>query len=113
MNPLLLFAVGKFAFDRIRGSIQRHRAKKKLTEFLIENGFTEKEAKQMGKLLATLFSLTPGMQSSEFKVTILALLAKWIGPHFGVDFPTEAIYTVVAYVLSRGIAKFNPVLPKQ
>ena len=46
--------------------------------------------------------LTSGMKSSEFWLALGTSVLTYFVP----DFPVEALYTVMAYVVSRGLAKW-------
>ncbi len=45
--------------------------------------------------------MTNGMKSSEFWVTLVLAALTSVFP----DLPEEAVYTVIAYIVSRGVAK--------
>ena len=48
-----------------------------------------------------MFSLSTGAKTTEFWITLAITVAKTIWP----DLPNEAIYAVIAYVLSRTAVK--------
>ena len=51
--------------------------------------------------------MTAGMKSSEFWMVLVSVVVKWLGPHFGADFPNEGLLAVIGYAIGRGIAKFG------
>jgi hypothetical protein len=67
---------------------------------LKRRGVSRKERKQM---------MTNGMKTSEFWMSVVAILLKWLGPHLGMDFPNEAVGSVAAYVVGRSLRKFGTV----
>lgn len=52
-----------------------------------------------------MFKVTPGMETSEFRLTLLTVIGSFVMKYLGADFPLEAFGTVAAYVISRGLAK--------
>ena len=51
--------------------------------------------------------MTAGMKSSEFWMTIIGALLLAFKQHVLPDLPNESIYAVMAYAVSRGLAKMN------
>ena len=51
--------------------------------------------------------ITSGMKSSEFWMTMVAAILKMFAPALGAEFPDEAMLAVAAYVVSRGLAKYQ------
>lgn len=49
--------------------------------------------------------MTKGMKSSEFWLSIGTFIAAWIARRFDAELPMEAVAAVIAYVISRGVAK--------
>jgi hypothetical protein len=51
----------------------------------------------------------PGYRTSEFWLTVATAVAKAVLP----DLPDEAVWTVIAYILSRGTVKTADVISKK
>ena len=51
--------------------------------------------------------MTDGMKSSEFYMTIATFLASLLAKKLGGELPIEAVAGVIAYIISRGLAKWT------
>ena len=89
------------ALDRAPDFILRRQIMKRLRGSLERLGVQKGDAKMFSKIL------TRGGRSSEFLAFVLSVTLDMAAKHFGTEFPSEAWYAAIAFILGRAGVKIK------